>query len=127
MKLSPITAKQQDILKLLYKYRFLNRIQIQALMGHKDKRRSSRWLKDLREKNYIEWIYSTDFTEKSKPAIYYLEIDGIRYLRTTDEYPPEELRKRYRESSRKPDFIARSTFIADCCLNLEAKTVGRTH
>jgi hypothetical protein len=127
MKLSPITAKQQDILKLLYKYRFLNRIQIQALMGHKDKRRSSRWLKDLRGKNYIEWIYSTDFTEKSKPAIYYLEIDGIRYLRTTDEYPPEELRKRYRESSRKPDFIARSTFIADCCLNLEAKTVGRTH
>jgi len=128
MKLSPITTKQQDILKHLYRYRFLNRIQIQTLMGHKNNRRIAEWLKDLRDKQYVEWIYDGDnFIEKTKPAIYYLGLNGIRYLRTTDEYPPEELRKRYRESSRKPDFIARSTLIADCCLNLAAKTIGRTH
>ncbi len=128
MKLAPITTKQQDILKHLYRYRFLNRIQIQALMGHKNNRRIAEWLKDLRDKQYVEWIYDGDsFIEKTKPAIYYLGLNGIRYLRTTDEYPPEELRKRYRESSRKPDFMARSLLIADCCLNLEAKTVGRMH
>lgn len=97
-------------------------------MGHKNNRRIAEWLKDLRDKQYVEWIYDGDnFVEKTKPAIYYLGLNGIRYLRTTDEYPPEELRKRYRESSRKPDFIARSMLIADCCLTLKSKTVDSTH
>jgi hypothetical protein len=127
MKLLPITTKQQDILKLLYKYRFLNRIQIQALMGHKNNRRIAEWLKDLRDKQYVEWIYDgADFAQKTKPAIYYLGLNGIRYLRTTDEYSLEELRKRYKESSRKPDFIDRCLLIADCCLMLKSKTTSGT-
>ncbi len=122
MQLPKTTTKQQDILKLLYRYRFANRIQLQEAMGHKNKRRIADWLKDLREKHYVEWIYSTDFAEKTKPAIYYLGINGIRLLRTFDIYPPEELRKRYRESSRSADFIAKSVLLADCCLNLAAKS-----
>jgi Replication-relaxation len=122
MKLPPITIKQQDILKLLYKYRSANRIQLQEFMGHKNKRRIAEWLKDLREKRYVEWIYSTDFAEKTKPAIYYLGLNGVRYLKTVDEYPPVEVRKRYRESSRSPGFIAKSVLLADCCLNLAAKS-----
>ncbi|HVC36492.1 MAG TPA: replication-relaxation family protein [Candidatus Dormibacteraeota bacterium] len=128
MKLSPITAKQQAILKHLYRYRFLNRIQIQALMGHKNNRRIAEWLKDLRDKQYLEWIYDGDnFVEKTKPAIYYLGLNAIRWLRENEDYPPEELRKRYRESSRQPDFIGRCLLIADCGINLESKVVGRTH
>ena len=125
MQLPQTTTKQQDILKLLYRYRFANRIQLQEFMGHKNKRRIADWLKDLREKHYVEWIYSTDFAEKTKPAIYYLGINGIRYLRTLDVYPPKELRKRYRESSRSPDFIAKSVLLADCCLNLAAKSTSK--
>jgi hypothetical protein len=124
MTLPPITPKQQDILKLLYRYRFANSIQIQTFMGHKERRRSSRWLKDLREKQYIEWIYSSDFAEKTKPAIYYLGINGVRFLKTVDEYPPVEVRKRYRESSRSTSFIAKSVLLADCCLNMAAKSTG---
>src|SRR5271165_6813685 len=100
MNLPNITTKQQDILKLIYRYRYLNRIQVQTLMGHKDKSLVSIWLKDLREKQYVEWIYSTDFTEKTKPAIYYLGVQGIRFLKGTGDYPTEELRKRYREPGR---------------------------
>jgi hypothetical protein len=122
MTLPPITAKQQDILKLLYRYRFANSIQIQTFMRHKERRRSSRWLKDLRDKQYIEWIYSTDFAEKTKPAIYYIGINGVRFLKTVYEYPPEEIRKRYRESSRSQGFIAKSVLLANCCLNLAAKS-----
>ncbi len=96
-------------------------------MGHIDKRRSSRWLKDLREKQYIEWIYDKDnFAAKTKSAVYYLGINGIRYLRTLEEYPAEELRKRYKEASRQPNFIARCLLIADCGINLTVKTIGRT-
>jgi hypothetical protein len=126
MKLPKITTKQQAILQLLYRYRFLNRIQIQTLMHHKDYKTINVWLKDLREKEFVTWIYSTDFMEKSKPAVYYLGINGIRFLKTTDEYPLGELRKRYREDERSESFIVRSKLIADSCIVLEAKSSEKT-
>ncbi len=128
MKLTKITTKQQEIIHLLYRYRYLDRIQIQKLMGHKDKRRVLAWLKDLRDKDYVEWIYSTDFIEKSKPAIYYLGINGVRYLKTVtwDDngklepfYPLEEIRKRYKDSERSRTFIDHCLLVADCCIGLE--------
>lgn len=118
MLLPTITTKQQEILKLLYSYRFLDRTHIQALLGHKDKRRIISWLKDLREKQYIDWHYDgTDFISKSQPAIYYLSLNGIRYLRD-QEYPSQELKKRYKEPERKRAFIDRCLLIADCCITL---------
>lgn len=97
-------------------------------MNHKDRKTINLWLKDLREKEYITWIYSTHFLEKTKPAIYYLGINGVRFLKivqTEDDspyYPIEEVRKRYRESSRSQTFIDHSILVADCCINLEAKS-----
>jgi hypothetical protein len=121
--LPSITTKQQEILKLIYKYRFLSRTKIQALLKHKDKRRIISWLKDLREKQYVDWRYdATNFIAKSQPAIYYLSINGIRYLREIGEHPSEELRKRYKEPGRTQVFIDRCLLIADCCLALQAKS-----
>lgn len=123
--LPTITNKQQEILKLLYTYRFLNRTHIQTLLSHKDKRRIISWLKDLREKEYIDWHYdATDFIAKSQPAIYYLSLNGIRYLRGLGTYPNEELRKRYKESIRTQIFIDRCLLIADCCIALQVKSGG---
>jgi hypothetical protein len=123
--LPTITTKQQEILKLLYKYRFLNRTHIQALLKHKDKRRIISWLKDLRDKQYVDWHYdATDFIAKSQPAIYYLSINGIQHLRELGVYPNEELRKRYKEPTRTQAFIDRCLLIADCCIALKAKSSG---
>jgi hypothetical protein len=129
MNLPKLTKKQQEILRLLYGLRFLNRIQIQAFLGHKDPKTINMWLRDLRAKGYIEWIYSTHFAEKTKPAIYYLKLNGVRYLRrltmTSEDnevlpaYPPEELRKRYKEPTRSQTFIDRCILIADCAIALE--------
>ncbi len=80
--LPKLTKKQQEILRLLYSFRFLNRIQIQAFLCHKDPKTINLWLRDLRAKGYVEWIYSTHFAEKTKPAIYYLGLNGVRHLRT---------------------------------------------
>jgi hypothetical protein len=132
-KLPKLTKKQQEILKLLYRFRFLNRIQIQALMGHKDPKTINLWLRDLRAKGYVEWIYSTHFAEQTKPAIYYLSLNGVRYLRTLTRtskgedgetivipiYPPEELRKRYKEPTRSQTFIDRCILVAEYCIALE--------
>lgn len=120
--LPPITTKQQEILTLIYRYRFLNRKQIQTLLRHKDKRRIISWLKDIREKEYVDWHYDpTDFIAKSQPAIYYLSLNGIRYLRELGGYPSGELRKRYKEPIRTQPFINRCLLIADCCVTLQSK------
>lgn len=130
--LPKLTKKQQEILKLLYRFRFLNRIQVQAFLGHKDPKTINLWLHDLRAKGYVEWIYSTHLAEKTKPAVYYLGLNGVRHLRTLtrtskDEdgyivlspaYPPEELRKRYKEPTRSQTYMDRCILVADCCLAL---------
>ncbi|MGH7157468.1 MAG: replication-relaxation family protein [Candidatus Saccharimonadales bacterium] len=123
--LPTITTKQQELIRLLYRHRFLSRKQVQFFMHHTDKRRISSWLKDLRQKQYIEWIYQPDdLIESTKPAIYYLGLNGIRLLRQFGEYSAEELRKRYTESSRKRTFIDRCLLLADCCINMEARSAG---
>lgn len=132
-ELPKLTKKQQEILRLLYRFRFLNRIQIQAFLEHKDPKTINMWLRNLRAKGYVEWIYSTHFAEKTKPAIYFLALNGVRHLRTLSRsvkdddgnvavqptYPPEELRKRYKEPTRSQSFIDRCVLVADCALALE--------
>lgn len=120
--LPSITKKQQEIVRLLYTYRFLNRIQIQTLLHHKSHKTISVWLKDLRAKEYVTWIYSTDFTDKSKPAIYHLGINGVRYLRSTNAYPTNEIRNRYYEHKRSSEFITRSMLLADIAIELAQKS-----
>ena len=91
-------------------------------MGHKDYRRINAWLANLRENHYVEWIYSTDFLEKSKPGIYYLGLNGIRWLKKHQDHPIEEYRKRYRESSRSQGFIDQCMLAADCCIAMDKKS-----
>jgi hypothetical protein len=124
MKKQPkITKQQQAILVLLYKHRFLNRIQIQSFLGHTHKRRIIIWLKDLREKKYVEWIYNpNNFIEKSKPAIYHLNTNGIRYLRQEGLYSEAALRQRRGDAKRSQTFIDHCLSVADCCLALEKQT-----
>ena len=122
MNLPTITTKQQEIIKLLYKYRFLERKHIQQYLGHIDKRRSSRWLKDLKEKRFVDWIYDTDNpSERSTPAIYFLDINGVRLLRSLGVYPEDELRKRYKDGARQQSFIDKCLLLAECALHLEAR------
>lgn len=122
MNLPKLTPKQQEIIKLLYRYRFITRKQIQSLLGHTDKRRVSAWLKELREQQFVSWFYGpTDPTERSTPAIYFLDINGIRFLRQTGEYAEADLRKRYKDAGRQQDFIDRCLLLADCAIHLEAR------
>lgn len=73
----------------------------------------------------MDWYYNaTDFIAKSQPGIYYLSLSGIRYLRSLNEYPSQELRKRYKEPTRTQAFIDRCLLIADCYITLQAKSNG---
>ena len=116
-----ITPKQTEILDLIYTHRFLTRIQIQSFLKHKDKKTINLCLKDLRQKEYIHWIYNNHhFAEKTKPAIYYMGINGIRHLHNMGFHEDKEINKRYREHKRSQGFIDRSLAIADVCITLDA-------
>lgn len=126
MKTTNITNKEKEILKLLYQFRFLNRIQIQAFLKHKNKKRINEWLKDLTEKQYINRIYSNNFGENTKPAIYYIGINGIRFLKTSNDCLIERVRKLYRDKDRSAQFMAKSMLLADICLHLQDKSDEET-
>lgn len=71
MEQLPITSKQIEILALLYRFRFLNRVQIQILLHHKDYRRINDWLKDLTEREYVGRVYSRKQVGINIPAIHF--------------------------------------------------------
>lgn len=112
MTLPPITDNQQQILTLLYTYRFLTRPQLHRFIGHSDIRSLHRWLFDLQRKKYIERQFDTDLVGRTRPATYYLGRNGIRWLRMQGKYPESELIKRYREPTRTQAYIETNRLVA---------------
>src|SRR5579859_1360954 len=80
-ELPPLTKRQEEILVLIYRFRFINIKQLQRYFKHKDARRINTWLRDLVAKKYLGRIYSHKLLENTKPAIYYLMNNGIIWIR----------------------------------------------
>lgn len=124
MIISKLTKKQKEILNLIPRFRFLNRIQIQQFLHHKYPKCINDWLRDLKEKQYLNWIYDTSFEKKSKPAIYYAGINGIRYLKAEGNIPPSLIYKLYRDKNRSDNFISQCLLLADCFLTFRVRMVN---
>jgi len=123
MTIPYITSKQQEIPKLIYKFRFLNRLQIQKLLNHKYHNRINNWLNNLTAKHYLEKIPKDNtFEERTKLTIYRIGINGIRFLKTQDNISPELLPKLYREKDRSDNFINQCLLLADICLYLKEES-----
>lgn len=118
MKLPQLTNKQKEIILLLYRFRFLNRIQIQKLLQHKSSKNTNTWLKDLTDKNYIGRIYQPTRIERFKPAINYVSKNGIKFLREQENIEKDYIKKLYQESRRSKGFINECILIADMYLQL---------
>lgn len=101
-----ITPKQQQIPKLIYKFRFLNRLQIQRLFNHKYHKRIIDWLNDLVKKEYLEKVpKANSFEERTKLTVYRIGINGIRFLKTQNNFYQEIIRKLYKDKDRSDNFI----------------------
>lgn len=116
-----ITPTQQLIPKQIYKFRFINRLQIQKLLNHKDKRRINSWLKDLVVKQYLEKVpKNNSFEERTKLTIYRIGSNGIRFLKTHPEFSLEIIRKLYKDGERFDNFVNQSILLVDIYLSLTA-------
>ncbi len=109
----PITTKQLEILLLLYRFRFLNRIQIQHFLNHKSDTRITSWLKDLTDRKIINRIYSQTINEINKPAVYYLGLNSRHILLQDKRCNPKLLKRVYREKGSSPGFQEHWQFMAD--------------
>lgn len=115
-----ITQKQKEIMRLIYKFRFLDRIQIQTLMKHKDYKRINVWLKDLVEKDYLFRIYERKIPLNIKPAIYFAAPTGVRFIRMFGD--DETSHKLYREKERSEEFRNKCLLIANLYIDIFQKT-----
>lgn len=113
-----ITPKQLEILKLIYRYRFLNRIQIQSFLNHKDPKTINTWLKDLTNKKIIGRHYLNIIKENNKPAIYYLSNKSKAILLDEPEINPSSLKRVYREHLRSQKLMDHSVLLADFYFHL---------
>jgi len=118
------TPKQLNILLLLYRFRFLNRIQIQKLLNHKDPRRINTWLKDLTTRNIIGRKYSTKLLANTKPAIYHLATKSRAILLTQPDTNEKLLKRVYRDKTRSDKLINHCLLVADIyfLLNNQSQT-----
>lgn len=126
MQLQTITDKQLEILLLLYRFRFLNRHQIQTLLNHEYHHRINSWLSDLAKKEIIGKIYSTKFGENTKPSICFLSSKSVQILKDQKECNAKLLNKIYKEKTRSDVFINHNLFIADIYLSL-LSLIEKTH
>ena len=117
-----LTPKQLEILLLLYRFRFLDRIQIQQFMHHKNHRRIIAWLNDLTEKNIIGRHYSTKLKENTKPAIYYLATKSRQILLQEPSTDETLLKRVYRDKTRSKRLINRCLLVANIYFYLDKQT-----
>jgi len=117
--LPPITKTQKEIIeKLIYRYRFLTRTHIQHLLFHKHPAKINIWLKDLTEKKYLNRIYSKTIGENIKPAIYYIDTNGIRLMKQDDLDNSKYQQNLYYEFKRSSLFQSHCLTFADFVCNL---------
>ena len=120
-----ITKKQLEIIILVYRFRFLNRLQIQKLLNQKQKNRINYWLKDLYDKKIIGRNYSKKFGDNIKPAVYFLKSKSKNYLIDQVEKDTKLTERIYGEKNRSQKFINHCLLSADFYLNLKKSPEDR--
>lgn len=115
--LPKLTSNQKQLLFYFYQFRFLHTQQIQKLFNHKDPRMVQIWLKDLKEKGYIQRQYFKDtFENHAKPAVYFLTLQARQFLKNNKNYNLDALDKLYKEKKRTESFIHNCLTLVDIYL-----------
>lgn len=116
-----LTHRQEEILIYLYRFRFLNRSQIQKLLNHKHFNRIIIWLNQLTNNGYIRKYYNPKTI--TVPSLYSLGSKGRKYLMEKSKakgstIQPQLLNRVWREHTLSDQFRQHSLFLGDIYLSL---------
>jgi hypothetical protein len=118
MTLPNTTNKQKEIFNYLYTFRFLHTNHFQKLFNHQDKRRVKAWLKDLKDKEFINLVENgkNNFEKRTKPMIYCLAPKARHILKKNENCDLFILDRIYKEKTRGTKFVNKCLSIADLYL-----------
>ena len=119
MQIASITQKQNQIIPLLYKYRFLTIYQFQQLLNHKFPHRINAWLNDLVNKKLISRLKLID--DVTQPYIYCLSQKSKYILTDKDIYDETFLNRLYKEKNLTSNFISHMLLLTDVYLYLNSQ------
>ena len=94
--------RQLEILMLLYRFRFLNRIQIQQLLNHKNHSLVIHWLNELTEQKYIISFFKKELG--NIPTVYCLGTKAKKVLMGKDGIK-EKLLKGFTKKKNLPKLL----------------------
>ncbi len=109
MKIQPTTTQQEEIIYLIYQYRYLLVSQLMKILNHKDPRRIHEWLNDLVGKKYIAKIEDKDL---APGYIYCLDTKARYILKDQDNVDPTFLGRLYKEKKKEGPHILRNNYLA---------------
>ena len=118
-ELSKLKKRLSEILVFLYRFRYLNRIQIQLLLVHKHHHRINVWLNYLKREKYVRCYYSKKLA--STASVYSLGVKGRKYLKNNKEIEgiqPYLLDRVWKEYQYSPTFRKHCMFAANIYLSL---------
>jgi hypothetical protein len=115
-----LRPRQLEILILLYRFRYLNRAQIQKMLLHKNHRSVIAWLKDLVNQGYIDCEYDKKLA--ALPSVYSLNIIGRNYLKDDPQIKIGAMKWIWRKEKLSSFFKEHCLFMADIYIELWART-----
>lgn len=118
MDSTKLPTAQIDILRYLYRFRFLTSLQLQKLLNQSNIRLTNYHLKNLITQNYIGKHYSRSLGQANQPAVYYLSSGSIKILADSPDFDKRALKRIYREKIRSGQFIAHTSYLAEYFLYL---------
>lgn len=105
-----IKPRQEQIFILIYRFRFLNRKQIQNIIGHKHHRQIQAWLNELIKNKYIIRYYNQKLAPIS--AVYSLGSEGRKHFKENQNYNIKTLSRVWREAKYSMEFKEHCQFCA---------------
>lgn len=100
--IKPLKIQQNQILTLLYKFRYITVNQLLKYFHHKDPHRIRVWLNDLKKRKCIAVI--KDDTDPTKPHVYCLDTKAKYELLKNEDCDKKFLNRLYKEKGCKEKF-----------------------
>jgi DNA-binding MarR family transcriptional regulator len=118
MKQRKLTNPQNELLKLLYKFRYANS---KLLSSHRNKNIATinKALAILLKNKYIDRNYNQSYKLAGRGAEYYLTNTGIRYLRDTYQLNEAVLHSMYKNKSIGQPFVQKCLLIYQTYIKLQ--------
>lgn len=127
-RLLKLNTKQQELLILIYKFRFVTSALLADYKGLSNYSVMNKALNILVDRGYLVKHYDSSYKLKGKAARYYLTTQGIRHIRNSfDEVEEKVLRGYYKNKTLTDEFVDHTVDVFRVYNELRRTYPGKLH